>query len=392
MDAQTSSTPATVLPLPPGASTPRNRQTRYAHIDALRAFAVLLVVVAHAGLGDIVPGGSGVTIFFGISGFIITHLILTEWRKTSAFLVSGFYARRAIKLAPPLIACIIAPTLIYSLWHQVDASQVISQLFFYYNWVHIYAAQEHVLPGSSVLWSLAIEEQFYVVFAIAWLLALRFARDPAGAMLKLAAAALLLAFLARILILCSPDPGATMSEGGSNRRIYYGSDARMDSIAIGVIAAIWMHYLTLRPQLTPRLRSLVASNWTLGLAAGIYIFSLVWRDPTFRDLARYPLQSLAAVLVVLHGLLRTAPASRISPLGWAERSRLIQTIGLASYSIYVIHFVIIVFLYPDLRTIKSLAPTSVALLSLLCVASGVGVYYTLERPVQRWRLRRAALT
>lgn len=68
----------------------------------MRAGAVMLVVLSHAGL-TAVPGGSGVTIFFVISGFIITHLLLRELEKTNSFDIRGFYLRRALKIFPPLL-------------------------------------------------------------------------------------------------------------------------------------------------------------------------------------------------------------------------------------------------------------------------------------------------
>ncbi|WP_181365120.1 acyltransferase family protein [Arthrobacter sp. HMWF013] len=86
----------------------------------MRAFAVMLVVVAHAGLGLIIPGGSGVTIFFTISGFIITYLMLRERDKTGGFSLGGFYFRRAVKIAPPLILAVVIPTLIYAIFEDIN--------------------------------------------------------------------------------------------------------------------------------------------------------------------------------------------------------------------------------------------------------------------------------
>ncbi len=90
----------------------KNTAGRFAHIDAMRAFAVLLVVVAHAGAGLIVPGGSGVTIFFAISGLIITLLVLREQYKTGGFAIGGFFFRRAAKILPPLIVVVLVPSLV----------------------------------------------------------------------------------------------------------------------------------------------------------------------------------------------------------------------------------------------------------------------------------------
>ncbi|MGW9345945.1 acyltransferase family protein, partial [Streptomyces albidoflavus] len=109
-------------------ATPLNSANRFAHIDAMRAFAVMVVVIAHAGLGHIVPGGSGVTIFFSISGFIITYLLLRERQKTDGFSVSSFYRRRFFKIFPPFAVAVIVPSLIWSIQHPIDWTAFLAQI------------------------------------------------------------------------------------------------------------------------------------------------------------------------------------------------------------------------------------------------------------------------
>ena len=153
------------------AQTPaENRARRYAHIDAMRAFAVMIVVVAHAGLGHIIPGGSGVTIFFTISGFIITLLVLRERDREGTFSVRRFYFRRAAKIFPPFIIAVVVPSAIWAVWHPDVWMGLLTQLLFVFNWAKPFV---HVLPGTEVVWSLSIEEQFYIVFALVWILLAR---------------------------------------------------------------------------------------------------------------------------------------------------------------------------------------------------------------------------
>ena len=162
---------------------------QFAHLDAMRAAAVMLVVLAHAGL-EVVPGGSGVTIFFVISGFIITHLVLKEHRRTGGFDIAGFYRRRALKLAPPLLVALVLPTALYAwLVRPVSLGDFLGQVFFFFNWRYT-DSQVDVLPGSIVVWSLSIEEQFYVAFALIWLLLVG-RRRPATALAVLAGTAAL---------------------------------------------------------------------------------------------------------------------------------------------------------------------------------------------------------
>ncbi len=126
----------------------KNTAGRFAHIDAMRAFAVLLVVVAHAGAGLIVPGGSGVTIFFAISGLIITLLVLREQDKTGGFAIGGFFFRRAAKILPPLIVVVLVPSLVWACFGPLDWGALAAQIFFVFNWVKASGDLFHVLPGS----------------------------------------------------------------------------------------------------------------------------------------------------------------------------------------------------------------------------------------------------
>jgi peptidoglycan/LPS O-acetylase OafA/YrhL len=135
---------------------------RFAHIDFMRAVAVLLVLFQHAGLEQGLLGSTGVTMFFVISGFVITNLALAEAAVTGKFAIGDFYLRRAIKLLPPLFVVVVLPSLavgVASNWTKVNPSSLLSQVLFFYNSVRI-NGQQGVLPGTDVVWSLSVEEQF----------------------------------------------------------------------------------------------------------------------------------------------------------------------------------------------------------------------------------------
>src|SRR6185312_12980033 len=124
-------------------------QNRYAHMDAIRALGMLLVLFAHAGLAAVVPGGSGITMFFTLSGFIITFLMLREKDQTGGFKIHDFYLRRALKILPPLVVAVIVPTLILSLVRTIDWSAFFGIVFFYFNWLYA-AGIQAPLSGSEV--------------------------------------------------------------------------------------------------------------------------------------------------------------------------------------------------------------------------------------------------
>ncbi|KQT02345.1 acyltransferase family protein [Cellulomonas sp. Leaf395] len=346
---------------------------RYEHIDALRALAVMLVVVAHAGLGGVVPGGSGVTIFFAISGFIITHVLLVERERTGRFSLSDFYLRRLFKLAPPFLLIIAIPTLVYAVWRPIDWAAFASQIFFAFNWVYIHGVPE-VLPGSTVVWSLAIEEQFYIAFALIWLGAALLRRRLAFLAL-LASATVVGALVLRIALVAGSTPEL------AHRRIYYGTDTRADGIACGILAAV-VFALLRSHRIDARLRAAVGSTWVPVLAGGLYLASLAIREPWFRETFRYTIQAGATAMVILYGLERQDGRFR-QVFGAFAGARPVQVIGLASYSIYLVHLVA----GHALRPLTADLPFTARFLvtATVGVALGIAIWHVVERPVEAFK-------
>jgi peptidoglycan/LPS O-acetylase OafA/YrhL len=353
--------------------TPVNAANRFSHVDALRAFAVTLVVLAHAGLERFVPGGSGVTIFFSISGFIITLLLLRERDRTGGFSIRDFYLRRLSKLAPPFLVVILIPTLLYAVaGGEVSLPGVLSQVFFAYNW--LVPLSPSVLPGSGVTWSLAIEEQFYIAFALMWLATVRSRHWVMITGVGAAVAVLGATGVRTVLAL----------DFRNSDVIYYGTHTRIDAIALGVLTALLMHYWS-RQGDRARLKAGMGSDWVLIGAVVAYLASLVVRDAFFRDTIRYNIQSAATCAVILWGF-----SSRPSPFRRAVFAVLelrgLQLLGLASYSIYLSHLVVMSGARSRLSSLN--APLREALLVVGGTAVGVAVYYLVEVPVQRATHRR----
>lgn len=349
---------------------------RYEHVDALRAVAVMLVVVAHAGLGHVVPGGSGVTIFFAISGFIITHILLVEHERTGGFRLTDFYLRRLLKLAPPFLLLVALPTAVWAaLGNRVDGGAFASQVFFAFNWVYMQGLPD-VLPGSAVVWSLAIEEQFYIVFALLWLGAVLLRRRLA-VLTALALATVVGSLVVRLVVV------AQVGAEAAHHRVYYGTDTRADGIAFGILAAVVFAHAR-HGTLPERWRRVVASSWVPALALVLYLASLLIRDPWFRETLRYSVQAVAAAAFILYGLERQDGALRTA-LGRAAGLRVVQVIGLASYSIYLAHLGVAVAVE---RLLPGL-PWAVAFVLAVVVgtALGVAVWAWVERPVEAYKVR-----
>ena len=347
---------------------------RFAHIDAMRAFAVMLVVVAHAGLEKLVPGGSGVTIFFAISGFIITYLMLRERDRTRSFAIGNFYARRALKLGPPLVVVVLVPTLIYLISHSVSGGLVASQVFFVYNWcVALGIGSGHVLPGSGVVWSLAIEEQFYIVIALVWLIFVNRANSLR----------LLMSFMVVIAVYSLAAKFVLAASPGHFNRFYYGTDTRADGLAFGVFSAGLYYTWSGGSVRFAALRRWVSSPWVLPVAAIGFLITLGLRNEYFRDTVRYPLQGLCACGVILFGLL-ASEGRATSLFTRLVKLRAVQFVGRASYSIYLTHFVLYSLIQPHLHFSK---PIKVAALVVCGVAAGSAVHMIVEMPFEELRGR-----
>ena len=203
-------------------------------LDGMRGFAVSVVIAHHAFL-PFFPGGKvGVDIFFVLSGFLITSLLIEEGRKTGEINLTKFYTRRVLRLIPALVVLLLfvqCYSLIFlrgtSFWRTERA--IAAVIFYCANWVRAYQ-----LGGLSHLghaWSLSIEEQFYVVWPFLFRLLIR-ARRSERSIVALLAVAILAVWLRRI----------SLWHGiASGDRIYFGGDTRSDELLAGCVLAVWLH-------------------------------------------------------------------------------------------------------------------------------------------------------
>jgi peptidoglycan/LPS O-acetylase OafA/YrhL len=302
-------------------------------LDGIRAVSVLIVVLGHSGLQALVPGGFGVTIFFFLSGYLISTLMLAEHERTGGINVPNFYARRVFRLMPPLLVSLaVAYGLTYAgvLGGGITSQGLAAQLLYFANYYGLFFDPGNTIPdGTGILWSLAVEEHFYIFYPLLMRLLLGRALRPRTIGMLLGT--LCVAVLAwRIHLLHSP--------GFISDRTYYASDTRIDSIAYGCILALVMTPVRLRSRagsMSSAQMSLV--QWVLlAAAAGALLFALLYRDPTFRETARYSIQGLALMpIFYLAVRFADAPLFRVLNTPWA------MTLGTYSYTIYLIHYVVI---------------------------------------------------
>ncbi|WP_194944448.1 acyltransferase family protein [Aeromicrobium yanjiei] len=199
-------------------------------LDGLRGVAILLVLVCHTGVpGMFGAGPVGVSIFFALSGFLITALLLEERQRTGRIRLGAFYARRARRLVPALAAstlAIIAVSPFFGSWF-FEWKDVLAVVFYVGNWVE--ASPTADLGALGGTWSLAIEEQFYFVWPFVVLLMVR--RGP-RAVAYAAGTGIVVSLAIRF---------ALFSAGADYERIYYGSDTTAGSLLVGALLAAILH-------------------------------------------------------------------------------------------------------------------------------------------------------
>lgn len=226
-----------VLPRPAAPSTKARPREFFAGLDGLRALAIISVLVFHLHDGWLPGGFLGVDVFFVISGFLITSLLAREIADKGIIDLKGFWVRRARRLVPALVLCVVAATVLARLVSP-DLTvgigrQVLGAATFSTNWVEIATGQSYFEQTAPTLfmnlWSLAVEEQFYLFWpVITFVLVVRLHRNARwGVPLGVAAAST----LAMALLY---TPGADVT------RVYYGTDTHLMGLMIGAtLAFVW---------------------------------------------------------------------------------------------------------------------------------------------------------
>ena len=318
------------LDLAKSTPVPENRATTYIPaLDGLRAVAILLVVAAHAGLDRLVPGAFGVTLFFFISGYLITRQLLAGLERHGRIGFGGFYLRRVLRLLPAGVAYVALSGALYlALGGHISLLGWLAAVFYGANIYDLWIGYRSTLAGVrhpfNILWSLAIEEHFYAVWPV--LLACVWRRR----FLLAGLVALCLAVLcwrAWLFAHCtwhfSAACGRPQAPAWRYNRLYQGTDTRLDSIAWGAVLAV-------AEQRRPGLVRAAGRLWPAGLAALAASF-LMTGDLT-RQVLRTSLQGASLLLLVpalLHrpGRVRDALCRPTMLL-----------VGRLSYSLYLWHW------------------------------------------------------
>lgn len=298
------------------------------YLDGCRGVAILFVVLSHAGLGHLIPGKFGVTFFFFISGFLITKLLLNEMDQNGRIRFANFYLRRLFRLYPALIGMIIMACLASLIIHcDLPSTDVYAALFYYTNyyigWVR--TPVEDCKRILDIIWSLSVEEHFYIFFPFLLQISLRGRSAKTKKFVWILFAFCLITFLNRVFIFY--HYGEAMENVAGKE--YFSTHTRVDSILWGCIASVLLY----------QLRSGIFIKMTkniLFIAAGLLLLllSLIIRKDFFLQTMQFSFQGI--------GLLILVPA-----LGFMQKNFIRQFfesaplvyIGKISYSLYLFHWI-----------------------------------------------------
>ncbi|HEX5742126.1 MAG TPA: acyltransferase family protein [Pilimelia sp.] len=341
-------------------------------IEGLRALAVLLVVLGHAGLTSVAGGYVGVDVFFVISGFVITGALLREARDTGTVAIARFYARRALRLIPAavpvLLAVLVATWVLEPLRAVRTALDTLASATYVINIRLPYVGTDyfrHGEPPSPVqhFWSLAVEEQFYLLWPLLLVLLLARHRRRGRSGVPGRRIAAVVALVAAASLAASVALTATAASWA-----YFSLPTRAWELAVGVLLALGGDRLRRLP------RPVAAALTPLGLAAvGV-------AAATFDESTAFP--GYAALLPVLGTAAVLAGGGRApgGPAGWLLGWAPVQYLGRLSYSWYLWHWPLLTF-----GAVALDAPlTPRQGLALAAVALGVAAasHHLLENPVR----------
>jgi peptidoglycan/LPS O-acetylase OafA/YrhL len=345
-------------------------------LDGVRALAVLAVVCLHAGFPWASWGFLGVDVFFVLSGFLITALLLAEHAETGTISLANFYRRRALRLFPSLIAVLV----VVGLWSATLAPDdlaaqsrvgILATVFYVANWVD--ALTDLKLGQFQHTWSLAIEEQFYLLWPVLLAALLRRRWSWQGLALLTGGLALTSAVWKALVWNMTLSPA----------RVYGGFDTRADALLMGCLLAILLANL-------PILRSRRVGYLILPivlvflLIAGIQSAGgepVAWRSSWWWNRGGFTLAAFIAALLVL-----LAATDSVSFLTRLLSVPPLVRLGRVSYSVYLWHYVIF----------KAISHSGVALTDFeklnwigVSVAAATLSWVAIEQPALRHKYRRA---
>ena len=376
-----------------GPASPASRGLAYVPaLDGVRALAIVLVLFYHGGWSWAQGGFIGVDVFFVLSGFLITTLLVHEFRGSGRIALARFWRRRALRLFPALLATLMLVGAYAAFVASSDTlgslrADMLATLFYFANWRqvlggHGYFAQIGMPSPLLHTWSLAIEEQFYVVWPLVVLAVLRFTRS-----------------LRALLVLALLGGGASAAAmawlyagGSGTSRVYFGTDTRAQDLLVGaalaVVMALWApggigprRGAGDRSDGTARARGILSIG---GVASLVFLCGITVRA-TGGTAWLYE-GGFAVAALASAGLVAAAVLLPSSAVARALSLPPVRYVGRISYGLYLWHWPL--FLILD-RERTGLRGTDLFVLRVvIAIAAAAASYHLLEMPIRRGGLLR----
>lgn len=322
---------------------PFKKNSRYmVGLDSLRGLAILGVILYHINFNWMPGGFLGVTVFFVLSGYLITDILAMEWKRNKRIDLKKFWLSRARRLLPGMLVMLVITLAWITIFHSSLLEKMrgdsLAALFYVSNWWYIYHKLSYFDNFNQIsplnhFWSLAVEEQFYVVWPFIISLGLYYIKKQSRMILLICLGAFASALAMAILY----EPGVDPS------RIYYGTDTRAFSLLIGAVLALVWPSNRLANKIIPKARFILD---VVGGIALIIILVMFWKtnqyDP-FLYKGGMVLLSIATALLVAN---LAHPASRIAQF---LRFRPLRWVGIRSYGIYLWHYPILTLTTPKVN-------------------------------------------
>ena len=323
-----------------------NNKSKYLpSIDSLRALAVLAVIIYHVDVNYLPGGFLGVDLFFVLSGYLISSLIIKEYKKTGSLNLYNFYIRRARRLLPAVYFMITVVLVVIVMFNGVLLKKSHLDAIFGYiyssNWWYIFHKLDYFDSFGSQspfkhLWSLAIEEQFYMIFPLLFLLINRKKKDKDGFyklnrnFLYVILGVILVSLIAHIILF----------DINNISRIYFGTDTRAFSLLVGVVGAILYPMDKLNTKITPQENLVYSVVSLISIAALITIMIYTSEYNTWLYRGGFLLVAILGIIIIISsGKQHTIMAKLLS-------FKPVVFIGKISYSLYLWHFPVLVLTTP----------------------------------------------
>ncbi len=324
-----------------GGITPPTGWRYVPGLDGIRALAVIVVLAFHAGMGWFGGGLLGVDLFFVLSGFLITSLLVSEFRSSGTIRFTTFYARRARRLLPALVVTMLMVAAFALLVADPGSranirGDAFATMGYVANWRYVLTGQNYFVffgAPSPLLhtWSLAVEEQFYLVWPALALFVLR--RRGTNALFV---TAVLLAVASAI------EGYVLLHTGASTTRMYYGTDLRVQEVMVGAALAAWWGgtqgtahkpHRSVEPSELTHVKRAFAALGVVGLLGLLWAIHTVNGQSDFLYGGGFFLVALLGVSVIASVV--KAPRG---PVGRVLSLRPVRYVGQISYGLYLYHF------------------------------------------------------